>query len=116
MNTIFLRILGSVIATVLIGCAPQPRPAVQPPQTMTGQQSAAAQPAGDQPPAAQPQQLSPEPPAVQPPQTATGQQTTFVSNQPPANEVTPDPWPKTVKEESATFTLYQPQLDNWDGH
>jgi hypothetical protein len=116
MNTIFLRILSSVIATVLIGCAPQPRPVVQPPQTMTGQQSAAAQPPGDQPPAAQPQQLSPEPPAVQPPQTATGQQTTFVSNQPPADEVTPDPWPKTVKEGSATFTLYQPQLDNWDGH
>ena len=37
MNTIFLRILGIVIATVLIGCAPQPRPAVQPPQTTTGQ-------------------------------------------------------------------------------
>jgi hypothetical protein len=116
MNTIFLRILGSVIATVLIGCAPQPRPAVQPPQTMTGQQSASAQPPGDQPPAAQPQQLSPEPPAVQPPQTATEQQTTFVSNQPPADEVTPDPWPKIVKEGSATFTLYQPQLDNWDGY
>ena len=95
MNTIFLRILSSVIATVLIGCAPQPRPAVQPPQTMTGQPSASAQPPGDQPPAAQPQQLSPEPPAVQPPQTATGQQTTFVSNQPLADEVTPDPWPKT---------------------
>ena len=117
MNTIFLRVLGSVIATVLIGCAPQPRPAVQPPQTTTGQQqSASAQPPGDQPPVAQPQQLSPEPPAVQPPQTVTGQQTTFVSNQPPADEVTPDPWPKTVKEGSATFTLYQPQLDSWDGH
>ena len=116
MNTIFLRILGSVIATVLIGCAPQPRPAVQPPQTMTGQQTPSAQPPGDQPPAAQPPQLSPEPPAVQPPQTATGQQTTFVSNQPPADEVTPDPWPKVVKEGNATFTLYQPQLDSWDGH
>ena len=116
MNTIFLRILSSVIATVLIGCAPQPRPVVQPPQTMTGQQSAAAQPPGDQPPAAQPQQLSPEPPAVQPPQTATGQQTTFVSNQPPADEVTPDPWPKIVKQGSATYTLYQPQLDSWDGY
>src|SRR5262249_41602948 len=99
------------------GCAPQPRPAVQPPQTMTGQQqSASAQPPGDQPPVAQPQQLSPEPPTVQPPQTATGQQTTFVSNQPPADEVTPDPWPKTIKEGSTTFTLYQPQLDSWDGY
>jgi hypothetical protein len=116
MNTIFLRILSSVIATVLIGCAPQPRPAVQPPQAMTGQQSASAQPPGDQPAVAQPQQLSPEPPAVQPPQAATGQQTTFVSNQPPADEVTPDPWPKAVKEGSATFTLYQPQLDSWDGY
>ena len=53
---------------------------------------------------------------MQPPQTATGQQTTFPSNQPSADEVAPDPWPKTVKEGGPTFTLYQPQLDYWDGY
>src|SRR5215831_14956194 len=122
MNTIVLRILGSAIATVLIGCAPQPQqisgqPAVQPPQPMTGpQQSTSDQPPADQPTVAQPQQLSPGPPAVQPPQTTTAQQTTLVNNQPPADEVTPDPWPKTIKEGSTTFTLYQPQLDSWDGY
>src|SRR5262245_1232665 len=123
MNTIVLRILGSAIATVLIGCAPQPRqisgpPAVQPPQPMTGpQQSTSDQSPADQPTVAQPQQLTPGPPVVQPQQTTTGQQTpTFVSDQPPADEVTPDPWPKTTKEGNATFTLYQPQLDSWDGY
>src|SRR5499433_878664 len=122
MNTIVLRILGSAIATVLIGCAPQPQqisgqPAVQPPQPMTGpQQSTSDQPPADQPTVAQPQQLSPGPPAAQPPQTATAQQTTLISSQPPADEVTPDPWPKTIKEGSTTFTLYQPQLDSWDGY
>src|SRR5262250_1856161 len=124
MNTIVLRILGSAIATVLIGCAPQSQqisgqqPAGQPPQPMTGpQQSTSDQPPADQQTVAQPQQLSPGPPAVQPPQTTTtAQQTPLVSNQPPADEVTPDPWPKTIKEGNATFTLYQPQLDSWDGY
>ena len=38
------------------------------------------------------------------------------SAQPPAETVTPDPWPKVVKQGNATYTLFQPQLDSWDGY
>ena len=31
-------------------------------------------------------------------------------NQPAGSQVTPDPWPKIVKQDNATYTLYQPQL------
>jgi len=37
-------------------------------------------------------------------------------NQPDGSQVTPDPWPKIVKQDGATYTLYQPQLDSWDGY
>ena len=37
-------------------------------------------------------------------------------DQPAAAAVTPDPWPKTIEQDGATYTLYQPQLDSWDGH
>ena len=37
-------------------------------------------------------------------------------NQPDGSQVTPDPWPKIVKQAGATYTLYQPQLDSWDGY
>jgi hypothetical protein len=41
-------------------------------------------------------------------------------SQPPASEVTPDHWPKTLSLSgsagSATYTMYQPQLDSWDGY
>ena len=36
--------------------------------------------------------------------------------QPDGSQVTPDPWPKVVKQANATYTLYQPQLDSWDGY
>src|SRR4029077_20521554 len=36
--------------------------------------------------------------------------------QPPAAAVTPSPWPKIVKQGGATYTLFQPQLDSWDGY
>ena len=36
--------------------------------------------------------------------------------QPPAEVVTPDPWPKIVDEGGAKYTIYQPQLDKWDGY
>ena len=26
------------------------------------------------------------------------------------------PWPRTVKRDSATITIYEPQVDSWDGH
>ena len=89
MNTIVLSILGGVIVTLLVGCAGQSQP-------FPVQQAAA-----------------------QPPQTITAQQSTgaqSASDQPPAGEVTPDPWPKVLKQGGATYTLYQPQLDNWDGY
>ncbi len=35
---------------------------------------------------------------------------------PPAAEVTPDPWPKTIEQGGAKYTIFQPQLDSWDGH
>src|SRR5215467_915465 len=37
-------------------------------------------------------------------------------NQPDGSQVTPDPWPKVLKQSNATYTLYQPQLDSWDGY
>jgi hypothetical protein len=37
-------------------------------------------------------------------------------NQPDGSQVTPDPWPKILKQNNATYTLYQPQLDSWDGY
>jgi hypothetical protein len=36
--------------------------------------------------------------------------------QPPAEEVTPDQWPKTSDISGVTYTIYQPQLDTWDGY
>ncbi|MEI6632600.1 MAG: autotransporter [Chlamydiota bacterium] len=36
--------------------------------------------------------------------------------QPAAGEVTPDPWPKTADQGGAKYTVYQPQLENWDGY
>ena len=37
-------------------------------------------------------------------------------DQPDGSQVTPDPWPKVVKQDGATYTLFQPQLDSWDGY
>jgi hypothetical protein len=36
--------------------------------------------------------------------------------QPDGSQVTPDRWPKIFKQDGATYTLYQPQLDSWDGY
>src|SRR5262245_65941434 len=36
--------------------------------------------------------------------------------QPPAAQVTPDPWPKVFTISGAKYTLYQPQVDKWDGY
>ncbi len=32
----------------------------------------------------------------------------------PAAPPSPDPWPKTAQSGGATYTMYQPQLDDWD--
>jgi len=37
------------------------------------------------------------------------------NDQPPAQEVTPDKWPRTSDIGGAKCTIYQPQLDSWDG-
>jgi hypothetical protein len=37
-------------------------------------------------------------------------------SQPPASEVTPDPWPKIIVQSGTKYTMYQPQLDSWDGY
>jgi hypothetical protein len=36
--------------------------------------------------------------------------------QPPAGEVTADPWPRMIDEGGVKYTIYQPQLDSWDGY
>ena len=36
--------------------------------------------------------------------------------QPSAEQVTPDKWPKTAAMGGVTYTIYQPQLDKWDGY
>src|SRR5213083_2966519 len=33
---------------------------------------------------------------------------------PPAAQVTPDPWPRTIAVQGAKYSLYQPQVDTWD--
>ena len=33
-----------------------------------------------------------------------------------AEEVTPDRWPRTVDVKGAKYTIYQPQIDAWDGY
>ncbi|MGN6718917.1 MAG: hypothetical protein ACTHLX_16165, partial [Candidatus Binatia bacterium] len=50
--------------------------------------------------------------------TIVGQQLVMAQwdNQPDGSQVTPDPWPKILKQDGATYTLYQPQLDSWDGY
>ncbi len=35
---------------------------------------------------------------------------------PPAAQVTPDPWPRTITVSGVKYSLYQPQLDKWDGY
>ena len=37
-------------------------------------------------------------------------------DQPAGSHVTPDPWPRIVKQGEPAYTLYQLQLDSWDGH
>lgn len=36
--------------------------------------------------------------------------------EPPAAEVTPDPWPKSAEVGGTRFTIFQPQLDKWDDY
>ena len=36
--------------------------------------------------------------------------------QPLAEEVTPDKWPRSVTVDGAQYTIYQPQLESWDGY
>ncbi len=33
----------------------------------------------------------------------------------PAPAPDPDAWPRTIKRDTTTYTIYQPQLDSWDG-
>jgi hypothetical protein len=30
--------------------------------------------------------------------------------------VTPDPWPRIIDEGGVKYTIFQPQLDSWDGY
>ncbi len=46
---------------------------------------------------------------------ALAQSTGPASNSAPGSAPpSPDPWPKTAKSGGATYTMYQPQLDDWD--
>ena len=35
---------------------------------------------------------------------------------PRAEQVTADPWPRTITVSGVKYSLYQPQLDKWDGY
>ena len=35
-------------------------------------------------------------------------------SQPAPAQATPDPWPRTLTQQGATYALYQPQVDSWD--
>jgi hypothetical protein len=37
-------------------------------------------------------------------------------NQPSLEKVNPDPWPKLAQVNGAKYTLYEPQLESWDGY
>jgi hypothetical protein len=37
-------------------------------------------------------------------------------NQPPSEQVSPDPWPKSAQLNGAKYTLYEPQLESWDSY
>jgi hypothetical protein len=37
-------------------------------------------------------------------------------NQPSLEQVSPDPWPKSAQMNGAKYTLYEPQLESWDGY
>src|SRR5262245_27057003 len=41
---------------------------------------------------------------------------TTAQAQPDAEQVDPDPWPKSAHLNGATYTLYQPLLESWDGY
>ena len=43
-----------------------------------------------------------------------GPASSLQEGQPLPEEVTPDPWPKVLKQGGATYTIFQPQLDSWD--
>src|SRR5688572_9810704 len=56
--------------------------------------------------------------ALPPPTTTvTAPATAGTPGQPadPAAVADPDAWPRSVKQDGATYTIYQPQLDSWDG-
>jgi hypothetical protein len=40
----------------------------------------------------------------------------WAQDPPPPQAQTPDPWPKISRLEGTTYTIYQPQLDSWDGY
>jgi hypothetical protein len=40
----------------------------------------------------------------------------LAQDQPSPDEVTPDPWPKYSWVGGVTYTIYQPQMDSWDGY
>jgi hypothetical protein len=40
----------------------------------------------------------------------------MAQEQPQAGEVTPDPWPRIIDEGGVKYTIFQPQLDRWDGY
>ena len=49
-------------------------------------------------------------------QAATASPTAPGEPEPPASEMTPDPWPKSADENGVRFTIYQPQLDSRDDY
>lgn len=42
--------------------------------------------------------------------------TQATGNQPSPTQVSPDPWPKSTTVNGTKYTLYEPQLESWDGY
>ena len=42
--------------------------------------------------------------------------TVWAQDPPSPEDVTPDPWPKISRVDGTTYTIYQPQIDSWDGY
>ena len=107
-----LRAAVALILAVFVGCATASQPGSSDfaPTPPAQPQSAAGSPlAVISPPNAPPLVAQDASQAIDPP-AALGEP------EPPASEVTPDPWPKTAEFAGTRYTIYQPQLDSWDDY
>lgn len=94
----------SVFLLLAIGCMASDQ---LPPEGASASPVPPSQPAPAPRQGAQQAQAAPPQPQAAPPQGG--------SQQAQAAPASPDGWPRTSKTPQATFTMYPPQLDSWDG-